>query len=90
MLEKKKTPKSKIPIGNISKFALLLQSHPCVTIQGPAWWLMSIFPAFGRQRQEDYHKFEANSVYIMNYRLVGATQGDLVSENNNNKGDGVR
>ena len=39
---------------------------------------MPLIPAFGRQRQEDHHEFEASLVYRVSSRTAKATQRNLV------------
>jgi hypothetical protein len=49
------------------------------------WWLMPLIPAFMRQRQADFCKFEASLVYRPSSRPARATQRNPVSKNKKQK-----
>jgi len=44
------------------------------------WWHMPLMPALTGQRQAELCECEASLVYIVNFRLVRATQRNLVSK----------
>jgi hypothetical protein len=51
------------------------QTHTCIleSLLSWAWWCTPIFPALGRQRQEDLCEFEASLDYIVSSRTARAT-----------------